>query len=215
MNNMESQPEQHPSGTNGESAAAPPRRLNAWHLWVPLLLQSLLIVSIPAQDAYTYATGRQVTLQTAPVDPYDLLRGYSQTLGYEISRVEVLKKVPGGATVFKDQSEGKNRSIYLVLQGNLQSAAQPPIPWLPVRVSLSPPQALTANQVVLKGTTNGFSVVYGLETYYIPEHQRDQINKEISQVQRQPQAFVVDIKVDAQGNSVPVALWIRDRKYRF
>lgn len=193
----------------------PPRRFRSWRLWIPLLLQSVLIVGIPAQDAYTHVTGRSVTLQTAPVDPYDLLRGYSQTLRYDISRVSDLKEIPGGPAVFKELSQRQRSTLYLVLQAPSQSLQQPPIPWRPVEVRLSAPEKLPENQVVLKGITTRSSVKYGLERYYMPEPQRDQINQDISSIRQQPRAFVVDIKVDPQGNSVPVALWIRDRKYRF
>jgi uncharacterized membrane-anchored protein len=62
---------------------------------------------------------------------------------------------------------------------------------------------------------NEWQIIYGLETYYMPEDQRVQINNEIAEAQRQPQAFVVEIKVDRSGNSVPVSLWVRDRNYKF
>ncbi|MFM7428199.1 MAG: hypothetical protein ACKO7W_24910, partial [Elainella sp.] len=42
----------------------PKTRLPGWRLWLPLLFQTGLIVAVPAQDAYTYFTGEQITLQT-------------------------------------------------------------------------------------------------------------------------------------------------------
>lgn len=223
--------------------ALPNKRLPGWRLWVPLALQSMLILAVPAQDAYTYATGRTVTLQTIPVDPYDLLRGYSQTLRYEISPPETLEKLPGGSW-FAQQPQEKVSTFYLVLQAPAQidttTDTTPPQPWKPVRVSGDRPANLPENQIALQGQyRRGYSstVTYGLETYYMPEDQRQQINDEISQIQRrapavntpqpapnqpapnQPapnqQAFVVNVKVDAHGNSVPVSLWVGDRNHRF
>ena len=50
----------------------------------------------------------------------------------------------------------------------------------------------------------------------MPEAQRNDINDQIRQVQREDaEAFVVDVKVDAKGDSVPLSLWISDQEYRF
>ena len=60
--------------------------------------------------------------------------------------------------------------------------------------------------------------MYGLETYYMPESQRNKINREIRELQQDSKGkrpFVVAIKVDRWGNSVPYSLWIGDNNYRF
>ena len=62
-----------------------------WRFLVPLGLQLGIILIVPAQSAYTYNFGQSAVLQTLPVDPYDLLRGYSQTLSYDISQINNLK----------------------------------------------------------------------------------------------------------------------------
>ncbi len=199
-----------------QTAKPLPERMAAWRFWVPLVFQSALIVAIPAQDAYTSITGKTVTLQTVPVDPYDLLRGYSQTLSYTISRPKDLEKLPGGKEFFNTHQQGGQVPLYVVLEAPKSANTNPPTPWKPVRVSATRPTNLAANQVALRGEYDRWQVIYGLETYYMPENQRNQLNAEIGQVQRQQsQAFVVDVKVDAQGNSVPVSLWVRDRNYRF
>lgn len=205
------QPQPQPS-RQSQVQPAPERRLPAWRFWVPVLIQSALIVAVPAQDAYTVVTGTAVTLQTAPVDPYDLLRGYYQTLSYEISRVDTLKQLPGGSEVLGNRDTS---SFYVVLQAPGTSTT-PPTPWKPVRISRDRPTDLVANQVSLRGDYQNGQILYGLETYYMPEDRRNQINADINQIQRRNQrAFVVDIKVDAQGNSVPTSLWVSDRNYRF
>lgn len=189
------------------------RRLPDWRLWLPLILQSLLIVAVPAQDAYTFATGKTVVLQTAPVDPYDFLRGYYQTLGYDISNAQNLSKLPGGELL----QATTNGAVYIVLEAPAGQSATPPKPWKPVRVSRDRPTNLAPNQIALKGQSDGWRIVYGLETYFMPEDQRERVNQDISQIQQQqgPRAFVVEVKVDANGNSVPVSLWVRDRNYQF
>ncbi len=189
--------------------------LPGWRFWVPLVFQVALIVAIPAQDAYTYATGKTVVLQTVPVDPYDLLRGYSQTLGYNISTKDALQKLPGGDW-FQNHTAGE---VYVVLEAPTVNGSNPPKPWKPVRVSSDRPTNLPTNQIALKGKYDGFRLVYGLETYYMPEDQRSQLNDTIRQAQQQgergQQPFVVEAKVDGSGKAVPVSLWIRDQSYQF
>jgi uncharacterized membrane-anchored protein len=191
-----------------------PQRLPGWRLWVPLLFQAVLIIAVPARDAYTYVAGQPITLQTAPVDPYDILRGYYQTLSYDVSNVDTLRSLPGGD--WFNQYQGQPISFYVVLEAPEQANATPPQPWKPVRVSGDRPSDLTANQVAMQGQYNGWGITYGLETYYMPESRREEINADISQVQWQErEAFVVDVKVDRGGNAVPISLWVRDRNYQF
>ncbi len=193
------------------TATAP--RLPGWRLWVPLLLQSLFIVAVPAQDAYTVATGKTVILQTAPVDPYDLLRGYYQTLGYDISNHQNLAKLPGGE-LLKDAYVG---DVFVILEAPPSANTTPPKPWKPIRVSRDRPTNLPPNQIAINGKSEGWRIVYGLETYYMPEDQRESLNQAINRVPQAAgqRAFVVEAKVDGSGNSVPVSLWVRDRNYRF
>ena len=84
-----------PDTTNQFQLPPEAKRLPAWRLWVPLLLQIGLIAAVPATAVYTFMTGKTVVLQTAPVDPYDLLRGYYQVLSYDISDRTNLEKLPG------------------------------------------------------------------------------------------------------------------------
>ncbi|WP_009633272.1 GDYXXLXY domain-containing protein [Synechocystis sp. PCC 7509] len=196
--------------------------LPIWRFAVPLLFQVGLILALPAQSVYTHITGKTVILQTIPVDPYDPLRGYSQTLSYDISRLENLRKLPGWQEIKKQQKITNDNyldsstQLYVVLESPPDGAKQPPLAWKPVRVSGSPPTPLPANQIALKGRGAGNSIRYGLETYYFPESQQQEINQAVSQAQRgRSQLLVMEIKVDKQGNGVPVSLWIRDRNYRF
>jgi uncharacterized membrane-anchored protein len=187
--------------------------VRAWRFWLPLALQTALVLAIPAQNAYTTFTGRTVILQTAPVDPYDLLRGYSQTLGYDISTRDNLEKLPGG-NLFKS---GKGGTVYVVLEAPKATATKPPKPWKPVRVSGDRPTNLPSNQIAIQGLYDyaHWRINYGLETYYMPEDQREQVNTAINKEQQGQRRFVVETKVDSNGKAVPISLWVRDRNYRF
>ncbi|MEM9152568.1 MAG: GDYXXLXY domain-containing protein [Cyanobacteria bacterium P01_F01_bin.3] len=208
-----------PTVTPNVPKQTPARRIPAWRFLAVMLFQSALIVAVPFQSALTYARGETVTLQTAPVDPYDLLRGYSQTLSFDISDPNVLKPLPGGEEVLTWKNEGE--LIYVTLAAPNKVAAEfdelaMPRPWTPVAVSLEHPDSLEPGQVALRGRYRSWRITYGLETYYMPEDQRNDINDRIREVQQaNAEAFVVDVKVDTNGNSVPLSLWIEDQPYRF
>lgn len=196
--------------------------LPLWRFAVPLILQIGLILVPPAQSIYTYITGKTVILQTLPVDPYDPLRGYSQTLSYDISRLENLQKLPGWQEIRKQQKSNNTAyldsgtQLYLVLEAPPEEGNQPPLAWKPVRVSKSRPTSLPVNQIALKGIGADSSIRYGLETYYFPQSQQQEINQAISQSQRgQQRSLRMEIKVDDRGHGVPVSLWVSNRKYQF
>ena len=238
---------------NSTSDSPPPTPI--WRFWVPLLFQTALILAVPAQSAYTQLTGKTVILQTVPVDPYELLRGYSQTLRYDISLQDNLRKLPGWKELPKQPTNGKELTlikpgtrVYVILQAaaipNPSPSTQLPQAWKPIALGRNFPSQLPQNQVALKGVAEYGFIWYGLETYYIPEDQREQINADLRKARSDnstqsqspqilqpaepslPQQFppvVMEIKVNARGESVPVSLWARlkqgskhqVRNYRF
>jgi uncharacterized membrane-anchored protein len=202
------------------SSSRPP--LPHWRFWLPLAAQLAIIIGVPAQAIYTYTTGTSVILQTAPVDPYDLLRGYSQTLNYEISQAATLETLPGWDAVVARQEDQPNQTLAVYI--TLERPDSPPTdtipdPWQPVAIAPDFPTALTDNQVVLTGRLSYQWVQYGLERYYMPEDQRDTINTEIMELNREfqnePPPVVVEVRVARNGTAVPVSLWVSDRQYRF
>jgi uncharacterized membrane-anchored protein len=223
---------QNPDTTNLFQLPPEAKRIPGWRLWVPLLLQIGLIVAVPAPAVYTFVTGKTVVLQTVPVDPYDFLRGYYQVLSYDISQPNNLEKLPGWKDLPGDKipcppgtvcQEPKTynvkygTSFYVILESpKAPTNSGSPKAWKPVRVSWENPANLPANQIAIQGKYDGWRMEYGLETYYMPEHEREKVNNEIGEAQRgQRQSFVVEVKVDKTGHAVPVSLWVRDRNYRF
>jgi len=69
------------------NTANTPKKIPLAYFLVPLLIQLGIILLIPSKSFSTYKTGQDVVIQTRPVDPYDFLRGYSQTLSYDISNL--------------------------------------------------------------------------------------------------------------------------------
>jgi uncharacterized membrane-anchored protein len=194
------------------NASLSEKKIPLVYFLIPFLLQLFIILVIPSKSFYTYQTGQNVVIQTQPVDPYDFLRGYSQTLSYDISNLDNLQKLPG------EKKLNKGDTFYLTLQAPESSNKKPPLPWTAIAINNSKPSNLATNQIALKGIVGNYDmVIYGLETYYMPENQREKLNQEIQTINQnnETQSFVVEIKVDHFGNSIPVSLWIRDRNYQF
>jgi uncharacterized membrane-anchored protein len=150
------------------------------------------------------------------------------TLTYDISRVDSLKKLPGWAALVKQNPSSnpnpqdwgadlaQGTSFYIILEQPKASTPGIPQAWKPVRISSELPASVAADRVALKGRYNYGWIQYGLETYYIPEEQREQINSDISQSWQNPQnqSTLVEVKVDARGRAVPISFWVRNAKAR-
>lgn len=193
---------------------------------LPLTFQIALIAAIPAQAIYTHFTGTEVVLQTVPVDPYDFLRGYSQTLRYNISQVEQLKTLTGWESLVRQTRDNEDdtvppegTSFYVILQApETENASIPPTPWEPIAVRYQRPVDLGDQQVAIRGELNNRWVDYGLERYYFPEQQREELNQRIRRLledENEERPFVVEVKVDERGNAVAVSLWLEDSPMRF
>lgn len=207
--------------------------LSLWRLGLPLLLQVALVLIIPAQAAYTYFSGNAVILQTVPVDPYSLLQGYYVILRYDISQIGTLEQLPGWSEIQETHIEpdtpllGGADSFYVILEepDPEPSSGEPspsatndsPPAWTPVRIVGDRPNALPDRQIALQGRYHQGQVLYGLEQYFIPEDQRDEINDRIRETQssNNPQSYVVEVSVSRDGNAVPRSLWIDGKNYRF
>lgn len=160
-----------------------------------VVLQLAILLGIPAKKVYTRATGREVTLKVVPVDPYDVLKGYYVTLGYEISRPNAILDV---------QNFAPGAVVYAVVEQQEDGF------WTPVALEQELPQDLPSNRVALRGRWNGRRFDYGIEQFSIPESKReviaDDLNKNLNEAR-------VDVKVDANGNAALLRLRIQDRVY--
>ncbi|MEC4802668.1 MAG: GDYXXLXY domain-containing protein [Jaaginema sp. PMC 1079.18] len=190
-----------------------------------ILLQSVLILVVPAQAIYTRLSGQTVILQTRPVDPMDLLRGNYQVLDYEISRVENLQLLPGWPEILTLQRNGESilvegTQFFVILQApaSPQRDLRPPQSWIPVEIRRSRPENLGRDRVALAGRYRDGALIYDLERYYMPEAQIQEINNRIANLQNQPGqegSFVVEVKIDREGEAVPVSLWVGPQRYQF
>ncbi|NJK63070.1 MAG: GDYXXLXY domain-containing protein [Synechococcaceae cyanobacterium SM2_3_1] len=152
---------------------------------------------------YTLATGTTVYLQTAPVDPYDVLRGRYVTLGYVITRFDQLESLPGWSEDFRQAGT----ELYLVIETSGSGARSP---WQAVAIYDHYPQNLPPQQQVIKGHWRYDTLQIGLSEYYIPEEIGDALEADMRQ---QNGEALAEVKVDGSGNPALVQLWVEDRAY--
>ena len=205
------------------------------YFWIAFGVQILLMATVPAQAIYTQMTGQSVILKTIPVDPYDPMRGYSTTLRYDISEVKLLKTLPGWKdiptivdqysiqnSIQKESKQPKPRTIkpgttvYVTLEPDQKSSPSNVQPWKATAVSPKLSSQRSPEKVILKGVMSSQSfgnfqfVEYGLETYYMPENRRNEVNNAI-----RDRKAVAEIKVDAQGRGIPLKLRVGDQEFEF
>ncbi|MGY4232690.1 putative membrane-anchored protein [Bradyrhizobium sp. USDA 4449] len=132
-----------------------------------ILLQCALLILMVTDRAQILREGTEVTLQTRPVDPHDLLRGDYVVLGYDISQL------PAGALAGQP-SAGRNPVVFVKLAPDASGLYQ-------AASVHAAPVAVTAPEVLIRGRVSyscgstvrtfcdGLTIRYGLESYFVPE----------------------------------------------
>ncbi|QOZ50298.1 GDYXXLXY domain-containing protein [Bradyrhizobium sp. CCBAU 53338] len=150
-----------------------------------ILLQCALLVLMVADRMQILRGGTEVTLQTRPVDPRDLLRGDYVTLGYDITQL------PAGALAGQPSAE-RNPIVFVKLAPDANGLYQ--------AVSVhAAPVAVTAPDVLIRGRVtyscgstgrtfcDRLTIRYGLENYFVPEGE----GRKLEQARNQQQLRVV------------------------
>ena len=180
------------------------RKLPLWRFLLPLAVQVAIVLSIPAQKVMTITNGTTVYLQTAPVDPYDVLRGRYVTLNYEIAQRSHLESVLG----WSEDLNRHNGDLYVVVAP--PNSGQARDPWEATLVSPVYPTELQPGEQVIKGRWRGWRLDLGLGAYYIPEDIGDALEDDIWD---NPEGTRAEVKVDKRGKTALIGLWVEDRNY--
>ncbi|MCP3404484.1 GDYXXLXY domain-containing protein [Bradyrhizobium sp. CCGB01] len=152
---------------------------------VAVLLQCILLMLMVADRMQILREGREVTLQTQPVDPRDLLRGDYVVLRYDISQL------PAGALAGTPAAE-RNPAVFVRLAPNANGLYE--------AVSVhAAPVAVTAPEILIRGRVSyscgstgrtfcdKLTIKYGLESYFVPEGE----GKKLEQARNQQKLRVV------------------------
>jgi len=129
--------------------------------WLAILVlaQALVLLGLAGSSYAAVRFGKEIRLQTVPVDPRDILYGDYVTLSYEISRLS--PSIWRGASLPK---EGEPIYVAVAPKGDVYEA----IAAYPNRVAPPPEGALLKGLVELQWDKD-IVVRYGLERYYVPE----------------------------------------------
>lgn len=129
-----------------------------------VVVQVLVIVGMAAGREMTLRTGDEVTLQTAPVDPRDLLRGDYVVLQYEISTIQ------GFDVIRLNTKPGDTVYVRLAEHNGV---------WVEDGIGRRP---FDEFDTMIRGTVTRVShdqmwVEYGIEQYFVPEGRGHEIQR--------------------------------------
>jgi uncharacterized membrane-anchored protein len=125
-------------------------------------LQTVWLLGTSITHERALATGTLISLETAPVDPRDMLRGDYVVLNYKISNVPRALFSP---SLPNEMPPGKKVYVLLAKRGDFYELAK----------ASEKPLSAASGKVMLQGkteyswNTNTVSVAYGLERYYVRE----------------------------------------------
>lgn len=152
--------------------------------------QILFLMGITTSYYAVGWVGKEVRIQTEPVDPRDLLYGDYVILNYDISQLNT--------NLWSEDGEipKEGTSIYVVLQ---PITTEEKSIYNAIGVYGTKPQ-IQNNQAVLKGRLDYsyddiMNINYGLEKYYVPENTGKELEDQVGQV-------VVVVKIAPWGKAV-------------
>ena len=157
-------------------------------------VQLAILALVPAQKLGAVLFGRTIVLRTRPVDPYDIMSGYYVTLSYDISRPRGMPSVQDGETVYVVLVEGR---------GGVWEARSAHAAW---------PGDVPEGAVVIRGRAQHRNIDYGIESYYIPEEMRDEIEDGLRRLRGRAK---VEVKVGPLGGMHISRLLVGDRVYDY
>lgn len=159
-------------------------------LLVGLFWLVIIIVFIGSKE-FTLRTGREVLLETVPVDPRDLFRGDYVALNYKINTINT-STFGENVNNFYD---GDN--IFVALDPGSKCA-------VPIGIYQNEPNAGMFIKGKIRNTSgNNLIVQYGIENYFVPEGE----GKEIERLRNNE--LVVKASVDNFGNAAIKELSIK------
>jgi uncharacterized membrane-anchored protein len=140
--------------------------------------------------------GEEVLLKVVPIDPRSLFMGRYMNLGYDISRLDTLKTLGGGAST---RAYRDGQVVWVGLRPQKPYARV-------VSVNLDKP-APDPGIVYLKGVcrhpSGWFGMVhYGIERYYIPEAREHDAQILWEQIRTGRTTVTASISVDANGKAL-------------
>jgi hypothetical protein len=156
---------------------------SSWRLWVVLAVQLLIVAAVPGKKLLAFFSQVEITLETEPYDPYDVLSGYYVTLRYAA-------ETPPPGTVSEGLEAGEPAWI-LLRKGSPA--------WTVVSVTGFRPTP-AADEAALAASWDGRSArLDNLRNFYISEAVRGD--------------GLVDLRVGANGEAVLLRMHVADKTF--
>lgn len=158
--------------------------------WAAVALQVVILLAMVAMHQYTLLTGESVLLKTAPLDPWDPLRGAYVDLRYDISQLE--RSLPMEGWPYE-----QGQRVWVTLRERKPY-------WAAVAVSNQRPET-AVGEVALRGRVRWVEssgegppewlmLDYGIEQFYVPEGQGEELQGKMVELS-------IDARVDRTGRA--------------
>jgi len=170
-----------------------------WRIVLLVVLMTAVLAGVVGMRVYTLATGKEILLQTVPVDPRSLFQGDYVVLDYPISTID-LSRVAG-----EDRNFRQGEQIYVELGPDGAF-------WSVVRVHKALPTELREDHVAMRGTVDSLragspmpfggrfpgraEIRYGIEQFFVPQGQGIDLER-----YRNLRRLAVIVAVDQYGTS--------------
>lgn len=168
---------------------------------VIVLLQVAVLVFMAAKQEYILASGEKVLLKCRPIDPRSLFSGDYVILTYEITRIDLdsIPVKPG-----EDRSFDNNEEIFVALEKPKGGKY-----WDAVAASRDIAWLKSGHRIVIAGRIDQYyNIKYGLEDYFVPQHEGREIEQELENVH-------VEVSVMPDGSSAISRLFLEGKEVRF
>ena len=130
------------------------------------------------KNEFTLNTGREVILETVPVDPRDLFMGDYVVLGFKIGELKYRER----------ENYNKEKPVYVFLKTNEKNIAKRS------KITQIKPNSHDKN-LYIKGEIKNNRILFGIENYYVKEKTVKTLEKELRN------GAFVKVKIDKFGNA--------------
>jgi uncharacterized membrane-anchored protein len=176
---------------NINTRTSDPRVRNRFRLLIVLVLvQAIFLIGIALSFYAVGWYGKEIRLQTAPIDPRDLVYGDYVVLNYEISQIK--------ATLWKGAGKLPRQGdiLYVVVRLDKRNAKGT----FEAVAAYDHKPSINPGEVILIGRSgytfdDMINVKYGLETYYVPQNTGKALEEQVGQ-------FVAKVKVASSGRAI-------------
>lgn len=157
--------------------------------WLAIGLQIIILISVWGFNQIQFVAGEKVLLKLVPPrDPLSLFQGHYLRLNYEIS--ELGRGEYEGPTDFQ-----RGETIYVVLEKNDNY-------WEATAVSRSKPK----DEVFIKGNVlanyrGSLRIEYGIESYFIPEENWQEVENTFRGLERYQDVFI-EVSISRSGSAL-------------